>query len=274
MSEIANILPSAGQLTKTGWQLPETLTEADWRLAGSSIARVEGAMMWWLGDLWNYGGHKYGDRKALVESDDWDGPSYETCRNVAAVCNSFEMSRRRDVVTFSHHQESSSLPPDEADKILDWCEQVFGATGRLPTIKATRERAKNIKAWLAQGWNTNQLERKALVEQGFAVVASQRKDEAGKETDAALMAWADQQGLLQKIDRNTDWGNPFEMHDEGKENKDGTRAEVCQNFAEHYLPRKPSLLKKIPKLKGKVLVCWCYPEQCHGDHLAGMANDS
>jgi hypothetical protein len=97
-------------------------------------------------------------------------------------------------------------------------------------------------------------------------VASKRKAADGKEIDAALIAWADQQGLVTMIDRTSDWGNPFEM------GADGTRDEVCDNFAQHYMPHKPSLLKKLPTLRGRVLVCWCHPERCHGDHLAALAN--
>jgi len=264
--EIANLLPKAGVLSKTGWALPTTMTEADWKEAGAMLAKVEGAMNWWLGDWWAFGEHGYGDRKALVESDDWEGPAYETCRYAGYVCESFESVRRRTDVSFAHHKEAASLPPDEADKVLDWCEEVLKKTDRLPTIKATREKVKEIKAWLAQGWTTDQLERKALIEQGVTVVASKRNDKDGKVRDAALIAWADQQGLMAEIGRNTAWGNPFEMPG------DGDRDAVCDNFANYYMPHKPSLLKKIPTLKGKVLVCWCHPERCHGDHLAELAN--
>lgn len=264
--ELSALLPQAGQLSKTGWTLPTNLTESEWKEAGSALAKVEGAMNWWLGDWWAFGEHGYGDRKALVESEEWDGPAYDTCRKVAVVCAAFEMFRRRNNVDFSHHQEIASLPTPEADKVLDWCEKILADTGRLPTIKATREYVKQIKMWLAQGWTQAQLERRQLVEKGVTVVASMRNDESGKPIDNALIAWADQAGLMVKIDRNSDWGNPFETP------ADGTRDEVCDNYAQHYLPFKPSLLKKIPVLKGKVLVCWCHPLRCHGDHLAELAN--
>ena len=269
MNDLTNLLPKAGQLTKTGWTLPESMTEADWKEAGAMLAKVEGALNWWLGDWWAFGEHGYGDRKALVESDEWEGPAYQTCKNVALVCDAFEKSRRRDLVTFSIHAECASLPAEEADKVLDWCEEVLRTTNppRLPTIKATRERVKQIKAWLAQGWTTDQLERKARIEAGFAVVASKRAGDNGKERDAALIAWADQQGLMVEIGRNTQWGNPFEMPG------DGDRDAVCDKYAEFYLPHKDSLQKKLHTLKGKVLVCWCHPERCHGDHLAEQAND-
>lgn len=260
------ILPKQGNLTKTAWELPSSMTEGDWKSAGQALSQVEGAMNWWLGDWWRFGEHKYGDRKALVESDEWTGPAFQTCMDVAAVCAKFKTSRRREVVPFGHHREVLSLPDAESDQLLDWCESEFNKNGRVPTRVVLREKVKQVKAWLAQGWTQSQLERRKLIEQGLTVVASKRAGDDGKQIDAALIAWADQQGLMVQIDRNTDWGNPFEMP------SDGDRKTVCDNYAEHYLPFKPSLLKKLKTLKGKVLVCWCHPERCHGDHLAEMAN--
>jgi hypothetical protein len=265
-TSIAELLPQAGQLTRTGWALPEKMTEAEWLHAGAMLSKVEGAMNWWLGDWWAFGEHGYGDRKALVESEEWEGPSYQGCKDSAYVCATFEKSRRRDLVSFNHHRECASLPTSEADQVLDWCEKILSETNRLPTIKATRDYVKQIKMWLAQGWTQSQLERRTLVESGKAVVANQRNDASGKPIDNALIAWADQAGMMAKIDRNTDWGNPFETP------ADGSRDEVCDNFEDHYLPYKPSLMKKVQSLKGKVLVCWCSPLRCHGDHLAKLAN--
>jgi myosin heavy subunit len=128
------------------------------------------------------------------------------------------------------------------------------------------ELAIKTQAWISQNWTQSQLERKSLVENGKTVVASKRNDANGKPVDNALIAWAEQQGLLIKIDRTTEWGNPFEM------STDGSRDEVCDNYANHFLKYKPSLQKQLHKLKGKVLVCWCYPLRCHGDHLAELAN--
>jgi hypothetical protein len=38
------------------------------------------------------------------------------------------------------------------------------------------------------------------------------------------------------------------------------------------LGNHPDLLARLPELRGKVLGCWCHPEQCHGDTLAELAN--
>lgn len=113
---------------------------------------------------------------------------------------------------------------------------------------------------LEPSWNASQLNRKAQVEKGFAVVANMRK--AGG--DHALITWAKSRGLAVHIDRSTDWGNPFEI------DADGTRAEVIEWYAE-YFSHKQSLHKRLEQLRGKVLVCWCHPEPCHGDFLLEQA---
>jgi hypothetical protein len=80
-----------------------------------------------------------------------------------------------------------------------------------------------------------------------------------------LIVWAQAHDLFVRIDRLSIWGNPFEL------DKDGDRATVIANYRDHYLPHKPSLLIRTDELKGKALGCWCAPEACHGDVLAGEA---
>lgn len=57
------------------------------------------------------------------------------------------------------------------------------------------------------------------------------------------------------------WANPFKI------GKDGTREEVIQKYST-YLDN--AILKgtlDISELKGKTLVCWCFPSACHGEVL-------
>jgi hypothetical protein len=98
------------------------LDEAEFekRLAAGEInAELErSAVQWWLGDWWAFGEHQYGDRKALVEAEDWRGPTFEACKNAASVCRAFERSRRRDLLSFSHHAEVAKLVErDEAGNV-------------------------------------------------------------------------------------------------------------------------------------------------------------
>jgi hypothetical protein len=74
--------------------------------------------------------------------------------------------------------------------------------------------------------------------------------------------------VYKRIDRGTEWGNPFYL------NSDGTRDEVCDWYEELLLPYKKSLLSRIGTLKGKILGCHCYPNRCHGETLKNMADET
>jgi len=104
-------------------------------------------------------------------------------------------------------------------------------------------------------WSESELNRRAIVEAGGTVVANMHQD-----SERGLLTWARSTGRFMRIDRQSDWGNPFEMPD------DGDRDTVCDSF-EIFFPRKFSLHNRLDELRGKVLGCWCYPNRCHGDHL-------
>ena len=110
-------------------------------------------------------------------------------------------------------------------------------------------------------WTQDELKRKAIVEAGGTVVANMHQD-----TDRALLMWARKTDRFVRIDRNTEWGNPFEM------GKDGERDTVCDSY-EIFFPRKFSLHNRLDELKGKVLGCWCYPARCHGMYLAAKVEE-
>lgn len=105
-------------------------------------------------------------------------------------------------------------------------------------------------------WSQSELDRKAIVEAGGTVVANMHQD-----SDRALLYWAKSTNRFTRIDRSSDWGNPFEMP------ADGDRDTVCDSY-EIFFPRKFSLHNRLDELAGKVLGCWCYPQRCHGDYLA------
>lgn len=88
---------------------------------------------------------------------------------------------------------------------------------------------------------------------------------ANMSTMPHLIAWATTEGRYERIDRRTDWGNPFVLPG------DGSRDEVVRNYRDVYLPHKPSLRQRLGELRGQALGCWCAPETCHGDVLREAA---
>ena len=68
------------------------------------------------------------------------------------------------------------------------------------------------------------------------------------------------------IGRPSKWGNPFTI------GKHGTRAEVVMKYA-NYINSHPTLAAEArAELAGKDLVCFCAPQECHGDILMEVAN--
>lgn len=67
------------------------------------------------------------------------------------------------------------------------------------------------------------------------------------------------------IGRPSKWGNPFVI------GRDGNRQEVIEKYKEYILSNR-KLLDSLHELRGKDLVCWCYPLECHGDVLLELAN--
>jgi hypothetical protein len=254
------------EMSPTSLSLPEGLTYDQWLEIGHALGRAQGSVMWAIGDWWVFGEHHYGERTTIIRSDDWDGPKYQTCANAGTVCFRFrDVSSREETVSFRNHQAIAPIGDEEwRSKILAWA-ATRGENGERPTRSAIEERVREVRAHLSQGWTPTQIERKSAAEAGQCVVANMREQD-GQQIDAALLAWAEANDRFARIDRKTEWGNPFEIPD------DGERADVDGKFSKFYLPYKDGLLSRMPSLRGKVLGCWCHPEECHGHIIAEIVN--
>jgi hypothetical protein len=91
-----------------------TFSFQKWLEVGRRVRIHEDASRWWLGDWLNYGKRMYGRRyKRGVELT---GLDYQTLRNYAMVARRFEMSRRRDKLSFQHHAELCALSNEVQDR--------------------------------------------------------------------------------------------------------------------------------------------------------------
>ena len=144
---------------------------------------------------------------------------------------------------------------NQAVKMKDVAPEVFE---KVKAGKMTMQDAnKAVRAIPTDPWGDEEKERKAKVESGQAVVANQQRDKN-------LIAWAEKNGKAVRVDRGSLFGNPFVL------GADGDRDEVCNAYEGHYLPHKPSIMNALPSLKGKVLICHCYPERCHAQSLINL----
>jgi len=111
-----------------------------------------------------------------------------------------------------------------------------------------------------EGWREDELRRKAKAEAGEAVLANRHKDKR-------LIEWAKANKSYVNIGRPSKYGNPFVI------GEDGDRDEVCAKYEAHA-KSQPWFKDIESELKGKVLVCYCWPAKCHGETLLAAANPS
>jgi ParB-like chromosome segregation protein Spo0J len=142
----------------------------------------------------------------------------------------------------------------DAKKLRDEAPETYERVkaGKLNIQQAKREAV--IEQAQRDPWTERDNELKAALEVGRTVVLN-------ASSDGRVIGWAQPKGLIVFVDRTSPWGNPF-VH-----NADGDRDEVCEAYAQHYLPNKPSLQAKLGGLSGKGLVCHCAPLRCHADAL-------
>lgn len=102
--------------------LPKEQTFDEWLEFGRNLANANKTLNWWIGDWWAAGSHRYGER-AKVAAEGIFGREFQTLANLASVCRSFESSRRREVLSFNHHEAVASLEPAKADELLERAER-------------------------------------------------------------------------------------------------------------------------------------------------------
>jgi hypothetical protein len=96
----------------------------EWIAAGRRLGGISRCNQWWLGDWLRYGTAKWGEK--YVEAARITGYDVRSLANMASIAASFDLSRRRDNLTWSHHAAVAGLTSGEQEKWLD-----LAATQRL-----------------------------------------------------------------------------------------------------------------------------------------------
>lgn len=96
--------------------LDPNLSYDEWVAVGKKLVDTTQNIMWWLGDWWNYGEHKYGEMASQALEL---GIAYQTFSNAAYVASRIEPARRLPNVSWSHHKEVAPLDPQKQDTLLN-----------------------------------------------------------------------------------------------------------------------------------------------------------
>jgi hypothetical protein len=137
--DTAGLGRESARVTPSGLQIPAGTDYAAWITMGRRITGVANACAWCLGDWLVFGEHTFGTRyKKALRATSLD---YQTLRNYAWVARRFEMSRRRDSLSFQHHAEVASLPDAHQDLWLRRAERARWSRNELRRqLRADRNR--------------------------------------------------------------------------------------------------------------------------------------
>lgn len=104
-------------MSRVAWIPERELEHPEWLAAGRRLGAIGRCSQWWIGDWIRYGTARWGEKYAQAAKVTGYDP--KSLRNLAYVASRFDLSRRRDTLSWSHHAELAVLEPGEQDRWLE-----------------------------------------------------------------------------------------------------------------------------------------------------------
>jgi hypothetical protein len=108
---------SSSVRTAVAWQPRRDLGRHEWHVVGRRLGGISRCNQWWLGDWVRYGSEQWGER--YTQAAKITGYDPRSLANMASVSGAFDLSRRRDDLTWSHHVAVAGLPTSSQEAWLD-----------------------------------------------------------------------------------------------------------------------------------------------------------
>jgi hypothetical protein len=134
-------VPEPAYLGPVYWRPPRDIDFEEWARHGHRLGAAGRGASWWIGDWLNYGEAKYGEH--YIRASVITGYEVQSLMNMAYVASHFEISRRRENVSWSHHAELAALPPGEQDA---WLDRVEAARISVRELRQERRRLEATPA--------------------------------------------------------------------------------------------------------------------------------
>jgi hypothetical protein len=90
---------------------------AEWSAVGRRFGEIGRCSQWWLGDWINYGNERFGER--YTRAVKLTGYDVQSLMNMVYVASRFEIYRRRENLSWSHHSALASLDLDSQEHWLE-----------------------------------------------------------------------------------------------------------------------------------------------------------
>lgn len=108
-------------LTPVSWTPCREFGLRDWIQQGQRLGTIGRACAWWIGDWLRYGNAKHGEKYSRAARI--TGYDAKSLMNMVYVATRFEVSRRRENLSWSHHAAIASLDIHQQERWLDFSER-------------------------------------------------------------------------------------------------------------------------------------------------------
>lgn len=122
-------LDNSVMLRKSGLLFVRGVGFNSWESIGQQLLSVTESATWWIADWVAYGEQAFQDR--YREAVQRTSLNYQTLRNYVWVARRFDLSRRRDNLSFGHHAEVAALDRPEQDYWLRKAEELTWSRNQL-----------------------------------------------------------------------------------------------------------------------------------------------
>ncbi len=95
------------ELTQVGWVPTGEVGLAEWSALGRRFGEIGRCSQWWLGDWISYGNARFGER--YTRAVKLTGYDVQSLMNMVYVASRFDISRRRENLSWSHHATVAAL---------------------------------------------------------------------------------------------------------------------------------------------------------------------
>ena len=105
--QLARPAPASAEITRVGWSPNADMGLAEWSAVGRRFGEIGRCSQWWLGDWIHYGNTKFGERYSRAVK--LTGYDVQSLMNMVYVASRFEVYRRRENLSWSHHSTVAPL---------------------------------------------------------------------------------------------------------------------------------------------------------------------
>lgn len=140
--------------SSVAWTPNRELDAVSWAIAGRRIGAVGRCIQWLLGDWIAYGNERFGERYARAAKI--TGYDTQTLMNMVYVASRFAISRRRENLSWSHHETLAALSFEAQECWLDQATANRWSVADLRTMLRTAKREAEAKGLLTRAEDESQ----------------------------------------------------------------------------------------------------------------------